>query len=267
MPPKSAGLPQRRERDARQDVVAEFGIGEFVRRHFGFDPAGQDRIGRDAVARQFDRHGADHGDDAALGRRVILVPRSTRERGQARRGDEPAAFIAVLGALDHVLGGGAQSPERAIEIDRQRLAPFGLAQRQHALVLAPPHPGIGKARIDAAQAAHGFGHRRLDRRALGHVAKQRFHLAAMGCKPGAGRVVLRLARAPDTERRARHRERFGHAETDAAISARDHGDLAGEIESFVHGASHVCALRGTLWGRPFKAAMRRRDFTRWHRAG
>src|SRR6476659_580346 len=58
-------------RDARLYVAGELLVAEGVGRHLGLDPAGQDRVRGDVVARELDRQRPHHGAYPALARAVV----------------------------------------------------------------------------------------------------------------------------------------------------------------------------------------------------
>src|SRR6185369_2839920 len=71
-------------RNPRQHPVAEFVPVERLLGHRRIDPARQDGVGADAATREFHRQRADHRDQAALGRRVMLAARLPGNRSEAR---------------------------------------------------------------------------------------------------------------------------------------------------------------------------------------
>ena len=89
--------------------------------HRGLDPARQDRVGADAVARELDGERADHRDHAALGRGVVLA---ARPGPRSRRGCSSPTSAPPPAALDHVAGGRAEREEHAVEVHAQHALPF-----------------------------------------------------------------------------------------------------------------------------------------------
>ena len=69
--------------NARHHVAGELLVAERIGRHLGLDPARQDGIGRDLVARQLDGQRPHHGADAALTGAVVTGARRAFDGGGA----------------------------------------------------------------------------------------------------------------------------------------------------------------------------------------
>ena len=180
MPPKSRGLAEAAHRDARHHVGDEFVVAHDAGGHVALDPAGQDRIRGDAVAREFDRERAAQRVQRRFGAGVVLVARGAEQRRQARGRDQPAELVAGLGALGHVAGGDLEHMEHAVEIGREHSSPFLLGAVDEGAPSAAADAGIGKAAVDPAEGVERGLHRGLDRGGIGDVADLRVDLAGPG---------------------------------------------------------------------------------------
>src|SRR5262249_22251268 len=101
------------------------------------------------------------------------------------------------------------------------------------------HAGIGEARIDTTMLGQSGLEARDHSLFLRHIDNARADVRPMRLQPFQRVRVLLGVRAPDFDGGARLRERFGHAEANAAIAARDQGDAASEMEKFVaHAVSY-----------------------------
>ncbi len=215
-------------------LATNFSLALAAGRHVGLDPAGQDRVGGDAVARMLDRERARQRVQRRLCRGVILVARHAVARGDARRRDEAAEAVAALGALDHVPERGLEDEKDAVEIDREHAPPVVLGAVEEGLPAVAPHARIGETAVDPAEGFESRGESVLDRRALGHVARPRFDRRPVFAQFGQRVAVLLRVAAPDRDRTAGARESLGHAEADPAIAARDDRRPARKIEIARH---------------------------------
>ena len=186
-------------------------------------------MGADAVAGELDRHGFDHGNQAALGGGVMLAPWRRFDGGERGRADQHAA----IAALHHVPGGGAKGVERAIEVDAHDAIPL-LGRHIHKGSLpTAADAGIGKAAIDAPEGGNRLGEAGLHGRFVADVAFERQNPPAGFFKLGLGGGVLSGVGAPDSDIRAGLRGGPRDAEADAAIAAGNQGDFAGEVERLI----------------------------------
>ena len=140
-----------------------------------------------------------------------------------------AARIAGAGPGHDVLAGFAEGEEDPVQIDRKH-APIGVGAELGERTGPAADPGIGDHRVDAAHLRHRLGHAGRDRGLVGDVDHLGQHMDAGGLQPGLGIGVLGPVGAPDDHVGAGLGERLDHAETDAAIAARDQRHLALQIK-------------------------------------
>src|SRR3954454_24384907 len=104
------------------------------------------------MAREFDGERADQRVDRCLGPGVMLIARGAEQRGEARCRDQPAEWIARLGAFGHVARGGLEHMEYAVEIGGEHVAPLFFGAVDESAASAAANAGIGETAVDAAEA-------------------------------------------------------------------------------------------------------------------
>ena len=110
---------------------------------------GRDRVDRDAVLLQLDRHRARQAVDARLGRRVVGLAEVAEHAAHARRVDDaPAAALR-----DDLLREDLRAEERALEVHRDDGVPHGLVHLEEALVAEDA--GVVDEDVDAAEGVDG----------------------------------------------------------------------------------------------------------------
>src|SRR5882672_5632749 len=228
------GLAEPPRRDPRHHIGNEFFVRHQPGGHVAPDPAGQDRVGGDAVPRQFDRERAAQRVDRGLGRGIMLVARGAEQRGEARGRNQPAEAVAGPGAFGHVACRRLKHVEHAVEIGREHLAPFVLGAVDESAPSAAADAGIGEAAVDPAEGVERGLHGVLDGGWIGHIADAGIDLARAGRHGRGGAFVFFRIAAPDRDVAATERKCLGDAEAYAAITAGDDGHAAGEVEN-THG--------------------------------
>src|SRR3954471_8590045 len=147
---KIRGLAEAAHRDARHHVGDEFVVPHDAGSHVALDPAGQDRVRGDAVARQFNGKRAAQRVQRRLRAGVMLVAGGAEQRRQARGCDQPAELVAGLGAFGHVASGNLKHMEDAVEGGREHAPPFLLGAVDEGARTATADAGIGEAAVDPA---------------------------------------------------------------------------------------------------------------------
>src|SRR5206468_3144516 len=142
--------------------------------------------------------------------------------------------------------GGAEGVEGAVQVDGQDPAPLRSRHLpERSGVPAPAHARVGEAGVDPAEAGNRLGEGGLDGRLVGDVDPQGKDGVAVTQEPGARRVVLDVARAPDRHAGPGRGQGVGHPEADPAVPAGDERHLAREIEESGGHTPH-----GTISERP-----------------
>src|SRR3546814_8405662 len=90
-----------------------------------------------------------------------------------------AGGVAILGALDHVAGGGAQGEEGAVEIDRQHPAPFRCAEFMEGRPFLAD-ASVGETAVDAPHGLQRRGEGVFDLGLVGDIDLLYQHAGAMG---------------------------------------------------------------------------------------
>src|SRR5260370_39487616 len=106
------GLAEAAHGNARHHVGDEFLVGHQPFGHVALDPAGQDGVGGDAVARQLDGERARQRVERRLARGIMLVARRAEARRHARGNVAPPTGITSTGALHPVSTLPLQLPDR-----------------------------------------------------------------------------------------------------------------------------------------------------------
>ena len=105
---------------------------------------------------------------------------------------------------------------------------------------ASAHAGVRRYEVEPSHRADHVGDAARDRLLIRDVDALDQHIARVSAQLLLGDAVLLGVLAPDRDLGAGLRQPLRHAEPDAAVAARNQGDLAGQVEKLLrHGSPLV----------------------------
>ena len=190
------------------------------------DEAGTDDVGADAVLGAFLGDHLGEADEAMLGGDVGRL----QHRGLFRMHRSHIDDAAAGALLVHLPQRGARRQEGAVEMDGEKLLPFGegkVIERRHDL-----DAGIAHQDVDPAESRDCLGHAGLDLRLIGHVhgdADRAAGAAELG-RRGIGALLVEIG---NDDLGALARICPGDLLADAARGTGDNGNLVLEAHGFL----------------------------------
>ena len=194
----------------------------------GVEKSWGDRVDANAVPRPFHGEIPREADDRALAGgvadRVERLRRRAGQSGDRRDVDDDAAAAAE----HHGAAGGLRHQEAARDIGVEHAAP--LFERHRHGRFGPADPGVVHEDVEPAESLDRGREGGLHLIGLRDVAGESQAVDVLRLELGLGRHEPLLASRGDRDGRSRFTQTLGDLQPQAARSARDERDLAGEIE-------------------------------------